>query len=132
MFLLLIVVTAVIYMYGTTEDTVSDNVLTTFFNFSTVGGLRRLSSNLTYQTVDKILNGEASPLDVIKYEGSRETKAIVDSSGTHTMVLEFPGMPDPCASPRRNTGVEDILCMVCFYRNTVNSGSRGSQIFPFL
>ncbi|XP_052791542.1 carbohydrate sulfotransferase 15-like [Mya arenaria] len=24
---------------------------------------------------------------------------------------EFPGMPDPCAAPRRNTGVEDILCM---------------------
>ncbi|XP_045204389.2 carbohydrate sulfotransferase 15-like [Mercenaria mercenaria] len=24
---------------------------------------------------------------------------------------EFPGMPDPCAKPRRNTGVEDILCM---------------------
>jgi hypothetical protein len=25
---------------------------------------------------------------------------------------EFPGMPDPCAKPRRKTGVEDILCMV--------------------
>lgn len=25
---------------------------------------------------------------------------------------EFPWMPDPCAKPRRNTGVEDILCMV--------------------
>lgn len=25
---------------------------------------------------------------------------------------EFPGMPDPCATPRRNTGVEDVLCMV--------------------
>ena len=82
-------------------------------------------------TVDKILNREVSPFDVIKYEVSRETKAIVDSSGTHTMVLEFPGMPDPCASPRRNTGVEDILCMVCFYRNTVNFGSRGSQFFSF-
>ncbi|KAH3834128.1 hypothetical protein DPMN_107447 [Dreissena polymorpha] len=25
---------------------------------------------------------------------------------------EFPGMPDPCAGPKRMTGVEDILCMV--------------------
>jgi len=25
---------------------------------------------------------------------------------------EFPGMPDPCQTPRRNTGVEDVLCMV--------------------
>lgn len=25
---------------------------------------------------------------------------------------EFPGMPDPCVTPRRNTGVEDVLCMV--------------------
>ncbi|XP_052280882.1 carbohydrate sulfotransferase 15-like [Dreissena polymorpha] len=24
---------------------------------------------------------------------------------------EFPGMPDPCAGPKRMTGVEDILCM---------------------
>ncbi|KAH3867494.1 hypothetical protein DPMN_030623 [Dreissena polymorpha] len=29
---------------------------------------------------------------------------------------EFPGMPDPCAGPKRMTGVEDILCMV---RHTV-------------
>ncbi|XP_060564069.1 carbohydrate sulfotransferase 15-like [Ruditapes philippinarum] len=29
--------------------------------------------------------------------------------GTETK--EFPGMPDPCAKPRRKTGVEDILCM---------------------
>lgn len=26
--------------------------------------------------------------------------------------VEFPGMPDPCQLPRRNTGVEDVLCMV--------------------
>lgn len=29
---------------------------------------------------------------------------------------EFPGMPDPCATARRNTGVEDILCMVGTYK----------------
>lgn len=32
-----------------------------------------------------------------------------ESQGTGSK--EFSGMPDPCASPRRKTGVEDILCM---------------------
>lgn len=31
---------------------------------------------------------------------------------------EFPGMPDACQTPRRNTGVEDVLCMVGNYRYT--------------
>ena len=115
LFVFLLMIVAMAVMYGFTEDTVLLRTMnvTTFRNWTIAGGLKGLSSNLTYQTTNKLQDREASPLDVIKYERSQEMNAFVGSGGTRTMSLEYPGMPDPCASPRRNTGVEDLLCMVC-------------------
>ena len=119
MFLLMLVAMTVMYMSGTTEDTVMSRYIrmTTYQNLTIASGLKKLSSNLTYRTTNKLKYRETSPLNFIKYVESEETNATVDLGGTRntTLSLEYPGMPDPCASPRRNTGVEDILCMVCFY-----------------
>ena len=40
---------------------------------------------------------------------------------------EFPGMPEPCQTPRRNTGVEDVLCMVGVWGG-VGVGMEGGEI----
>ena len=127
MFLLMLVAMTVMYMSGTTEDTVMSRYIsmTTYQNLTIASGLKKLSSNLTYRTTYKLKYRETSPLNA----GSRETDAIVGSGGTHTKSLEYPGMPDPCASPRRNTGVEDILCMVCFYTLVYARVNGPSQSF---
>ena len=116
-FLLMIV--AIVVMYGSTEDIGLSRYIsmTTYLNLTIASDLKKLSNNLTYRTTDKVKYRETSTLNLIKHGGSEETNATVDLGGTHktTLSLEYPGMPDPCARPRRNTGVEDILCMVCIY-----------------
>ena len=117
LFVFLLMIVAIVVMYGSTEDIGLSRYisLTTYLNLTIASDLKKLSNNLTYRTTNKVKYRETSTLNFIKNVGSEDTNAIVDSSGTHTMFLEYPGMPDPCARPRRNTGVEDILCMVCIY-----------------
>ncbi|KAL4230690.1 hypothetical protein ACF0H5_011066 [Mactra antiquata] len=50
---------------------------------------------------------KTEPKMVTNKEVKTEPKMVTNKA----ISLEFPGMPDPCAKPRRNTGVQDILCM---------------------
>ena len=117
MFVILLMLAAMAVMYGSTENIFSSITMKikAFQNVSIACGLKTPSSNPTEQTVNKLQNMEASPLDVIKTESPQETNATAGSDGTDTTSLEFPGMPDPCVEPRRKTVVEDLLCMVCFF-----------------
>lgn len=71
-------------------DFSSKNVVRYFTNFDVASNYQNSSSILS----DLLLNG--SGRNGTSIEGGGKT---------------FPWMPDPCAKPRRKTGVEDILCM---------------------